>query len=655
MSSGYEYSGYKLSAELNSNDFRGRSVSLDETNTSSERDHLMEQYELKMGELLNCQKEICDLKNQLVTVVQKSKQNDANYQAMIHQYELQITELQEKFNTLQSSINQSTIQNENAEVSKWMEKCKELEKTIEEKDKIIQGQVEEIDDYNQSASSMNSERMEYLEKFEKQQKEISELKVQLKEIPKLHEHIEDLENTNKELAKGNNEMQEKIYSLQSLLDNHNTESTTIKETLEEQAERVKTLIDKLEQAKNETKVAVKENIMFKNENSLLKSQTAKQTEKIKVLTEDNRKLSEIGTKLQQKYVDVENIVNQIFAASPNISTVSELCEFLNAFPGQQKEVRREMRELRRTNRKLAERAEVADKLEIENNELKITIARLEKIKRISATFARVNRETSQRINSLVCKESPTLRNIIVTSVLIKRWQKSYRSPEYRSDTLNWWWLSPVGNNESLDRISDEFEKNREKDEIIQTLERENSEMKAELDNKLESNKQTENKEVLARKFLVAEIERLNAEISQMVAREKYEEKAMQARGFKKELKSINQNINELKRENLSKDETIGQLKIDMMKRDEESQNLREQLEIANDKITELSDQLKLASKFNSAKRKEFLSLERSVIRAEEDKLKKNIEFRAIIAENDNLLHKKGGLTKDSSVVIRTLL
>ncbi|EAY21756.1 hypothetical protein TVAG_237820 [Trichomonas vaginalis G3] len=651
MSASYEYSGYKPSSgQQNSN-------SIGNPGDSSERDQLMEQYELKMGELLRCQKEICDLKNQLVTVVQKSKQNDANYQSLIHQYENQITELQEKFNTVQSSLQQSTIQNETAEVSKWMEKCHELEQTLAEKEKIIKGQEAEISDYNESASSMNSERMEYLEKFEKQQKEISELKVQLKEIPKLHENIEDLQNTNKELAQNNTELQDQVYELQKQIDTQNNESNEIKETIEEQTERVKTLMEKFNSAKTELNAASKKLIILTNENTDLKARDTKQKAQIKTLTQDNRKLSEIGSKLQQKVVEYDGIVKQIFESSPNMSSVSELCEFLNVIPNQQKETRRQMRELRRANRKLAERAEVADQLEKENYSQKIMIAKLEKIKLISNSFARINRTILDKLNSLVNKETPSLRNIIVATVMINRWRKSKDSHDYRSDSLNWWWISSCEENNAIDYISEIMNEKTATQEEIEQYRNQISDLQNQIQTlQVDKNNNLEGID-LTHKMLIKQIDELNEEVSSMVSKEKYEEKAKKNRENKKELKRLTQALSELKKVSFNKEEEVGELKNIVFKKDKEIYNLRGELEDAKLRVDELEDQIKLLSKFNSAKRKEFLSLERNAIKNEEENLKKNIEFRALVAENSILLRNKRSNKpdKDNSVVIRTLL
>ena len=48
------------------------SSGINRSGSYSEKEKLMEQYEEKMGELLHCQQEICDLKNQNAALMQKA-------------------------------------------------------------------------------------------------------------------------------------------------------------------------------------------------------------------------------------------------------------------------------------------------------------------------------------------------------------------------------------------------------------------------------------------------------------------------------------------------------------------------------------------------------------------------------------------------------
>ena len=627
----------------------------------SEKDKLMEQYEEKMGELLHCQQEICDLKNQNAALLQKAKEANIYYKNSIQEYEQQLTELQEKYNSVLNSTRQSVIPTGSPEVDKWKQRCVELETTLREKERIIQRKDAELEEYNESSASMNSERSEYAARCSKQQMEINELKVKLREVDQLKRRIEDLEKANSELIDGNTQLHSTIVTLEQQINEKSTESRAIKERINEKSELANTLSTKIHDINEKMQTTEQELFTVRKSLQLKNESLAKKEEEVKKLRIDNKKLGDIGKKLQEKVISLDAKLKNLIDVAPNIGTYNELVDFIHQIPKEQKERRKTMREMKRDIRRLSERAEIADKLETENAQMREEVAKLRKLRLICKSYSDIDQKMVDRMNEFVGIQKPSLRNIIVMTVMLKRWQRSTGKIDWRDDTLNWWWIAPCGDNKTLEGITKIIDDYHQLLDDNASLAKEIETLNSDLQKTKELESKSEN-EKYARRLLLQQISELNDEIASMVSKEEYERKSQKLHEQKQELKKALTTISELQKENYSNAEELGQLRIEIKQKDEEIEQYKRELDDCKEEIDDLNSHVKLMQKFNSSKRKEFLSMERGFMKNETDKIRNDIEFRALVTENEQLyrqIHYKGrkgrNENEDNSNVIRTLI
>lgn len=639
-------------------------ITLPSTMNSNDKEELIDQYQEKMGDMLECQKELYTTKTQLKKVIDQVNQTKIHFTQLLQEKDIKLEEAARRIQELENE-NNSRIQNEiscNSKVAQCETKCKNYIDTINQLKQEIQKKENQNQNQNNEHKELEKKSKNQVIEIQKQldnkNSQISDLKVQLAELRQQElSSSESFSNQQKRL----DELLRNKEKLESQIAKLSDSKEKLKLDLKQSNDEVAVLQATITDQQNTIMNLRKDKIKYKQKCSDLLKTVEDLKSQIKQYSEFPKKNQELEIqldKMQKQYKKemkktnnatnllsmITSLVGKAYKPKDILSNVQKVCK-------ERDDLRQKVIENDKSGNNFQQIVE-------ENSQLKNKIMTFEKYNslqklkyNISTSIENARKEKSEQLVKLArnfgfeSNEIP-FRSVVITVLLSIRISKIMKdSPDnisYVRDNRNWFWISnDIGskiNNTFIEsaELLQKFQNERE--QAKKTNEQINDEMnklESEIENKAQ--KLEQNDQSIA--FLRKEIYRLNEELSSLIDPETYAELNQNYIILKKQFKSLKQNEQKLLNENNQLTEQLEELTIHSQDQENEINVLQEEIEVAKVKNEKLIEDIKILEKSQLAKNKELLSLERGIQKVKTTNDRNTAQCKALALENQNLFNQ----------------
>ena len=403
---------------------------------STERDEMLDQMQSQIGELLKVNQELCSTKNQNEVLKEQLINNNKEKKLLNEKIQSQTIIIQNLQNQL------SNLQNQNQELIEENTKLKENINSLMSKQNSIEQNIESeisshttqlkrnVDEKEQQIQNLNNLIDQLKEENEKNNNELMKMGKKLKECKNKNLLIEK---DNEALNQQNNVMSEELNNLKSNL-----------ETSEQNMANIQVNMKKL-----------------LSESKKIKAKYDASNEKI--------------TEQEQKIINLEKIIEDYRLINPKLQTPNELRDNIVEKRRIFKIVKNRYLKLRSdyehlfeqyNNQASAIKDAANDLSDVQENALNLQ-------KQLDDSYQKIN-DYEQKISSLTLQKSlgkavikantmlmntlsiietkitpdvehPSFRNLIIATIMLKRWCRLIGYPKaIEIDVRNWWWLHSSG-------------------------------------------------------------------------------------------------------------------------------------------------------------------------------------------------------------------
>ena len=658
------------------------SLTLPSTSQSSnDREILLDEYQKKMGDMLQLQKDLCMMTNQMSKVIGESKQKDIQLKKIKIEKETKEGEANKRIQDLETE-NRNHIQNEliiNNKVIKWKTRCRQYQEIMEKQNLEIKKKEETIQDYINQQKEIEKQNKLQIDKLnqllEMKNSELTDHKLELADLKqksaangesiidqqkKINEYIrskEEMENIAKKLKEDKEELKKKLRQ-------SSDDSAIHQATISDQIN----VIQKLRKDKAAYKDKYAE-MVTKNE------QLQKQVDLYSNLPQKVQELEEMYQKAQKLYEKEVKKTNSATSLLAHItSLVGEAYKPKDIFLNVQKVCQeRDMLKEKLGEIENQKQLQSVDSLKQSDNDQKKQIQTL--LKRINdhqyrslvmGSIEKARKEIHGQIIHIgnifgFGKETLQLKTVIFTVLFSHRLSdvlnkpNSYQSNEnlkYVTDNRNWWWMTSNDLRKINDLTSSSAKTLKEikieREELSSNLDSERKKT-LDLDSQIQIQNSKLNEDNKSLTFLRAEIRRLNTELTLLIDPKTYSELQNTYVSAKKQVKELKQKEIELINLNKKLSEQVEELSITTQDQASEITVLQEEIEISKTQIEKLTENIRILEKSHIAKNKELLSLERGIYKVKNSSDRSNAQCRALALENQNLfnqLHPGKGYTSE---------
>ncbi|KAK8860285.1 hypothetical protein M9Y10_011949 [Tritrichomonas musculus] len=632
--------------------------------STNDKENLIDEYQEKMGDMLDCQKELCTVKTQLSKVIDQSKQSKLQFTQLLQEKDIKLEEANRRIQELQNE-NDSRIQSEiscNSKVTKYETKCKhykdiinQLKQELQKKENQNQNQKNE---HKENEKKSKNQIIEIQKQLETKNSQISDLKVQLTELKQQglstsesfsnqQKQIEGLLKDKEEFESQISKLSDSKEKLKSDLKQSNDEIVVLQATISDQQNSIMKL--------RKDKIKYKQNCsdLMKTVEDLKSQlkQYSEYTQKIQELEGQLSKIQKLYQKETKKTNNATNLLSMItsfvgeaYKPKDILSNVRKVCQ-------ERDELRQKINKDNQTDNNYKEIKEQNDNLKskLANLEKRNSMQKLRDV--VCSSIENARKEKSEQLLKLARnfgyeKSDITFRSVIITVLLSSRLNKIIKEPPedivYVKDNRNWFWISKDDdskmNNIIIDSAKLLHEYQNEQEQAKKTNEQINDEMNK-LESEIKNKKQKLDEREKSLVFLRQEIYRLNEELSSLIDPETYSELNQNFVVLKKQFKALKQNEQKLQDENHQLSEQLEEMTIHCQDQENEINALQEEIEVIKVKNEKLIEDIKILEKSQLAKNKELLSLERGIQKAKTTNDRNTAQCQVLALENQNLFNQ----------------
>ena len=412
-----------------------------------DKDNLIDEMQEKFGELLDANQQLGNARKHIDGLKQKMSLQEKTWKAEKDQFQTDIRNLNNELNE------------DRATIDKLQKEVKDLQERLTEKEQEHTKLKEEM------AQNQEMSRAEIRDSLANQKKEFQVIiDKKEKELGDLHKQVLDLKAEN---MTNNDSMIKKHLELEKLtvdkgrLENQFKRLESEKIEADERAASLRQLIHKMKEEKEQlaNKISEDERLIdqMKNEIIALKRTIERQKDDAEEL---NEKLTAVQEILPE-YTEFNKLIDELHDRVELAETLpielkktkKQLAKALKALGltrTQAEEAGYQIGQLQESSSLLQQQNE---ELQAENEKVvakyKFVLSMQGNVKTIEAA----NREFSHRmdlINATLKGTAvmPTLRTIIITTIILKRWKKLPGVPrKFENDSRNWWWI--CGNEDQI--------------------------------------------------------------------------------------------------------------------------------------------------------------------------------------------------------------
>lgn len=614
---------------------------------SLNKDELIDQMQVKFGELLEAQQnanhfeKLCDtLQQRILNIENESRIEKAELRGEIEKLAFDISTKDEIISDLEK------------ERSKYGEKIREMKTTILE----LQSKIHEAESSRQILiqDTIDAHKMELDKVLERNSREIASLKNQINELK--IENVNQNDNMVKKYSEAENLKQRTTLFEMEL---RRLESEKIE--AEEQANSLRELITKLK----EDRKSLLDDIAERDKAIALLRAELTQQKGLNIRHNDDVE------ELKEQLMQVQELMPEITTFKEFIEELQDRIQMAEKLP---LEIKKLKRQLELAHRKLGA---AENELDSASSEINLLHDASNTLQNRVDILERENREKTSRLNYLEAKfvnvaaieranhefsknlreveaalkdegHSYSLRSIIVVFILIRRWKSLIGTPRYyEKDQRNWWWIanSPsTGYRQGVifELISDlklKNEKLTKKVEKLQTLVNDAEQFVEHNENLVNQKEEDISYWKQREEGLRYEVDFLQEKVSNMVDAEKYEKVLEKYTKVKITNKDANDRIEKLVDENSALQHEIKSLH-EKQKKDQILLNDKEKLgKIMKTRLSEAEQEVLLLRQALTNKNKEIICLERN----------KRLTRCALQPKPENVIQEPVGIIEECAV------
>ena len=417
-----------------------------------DKDELIDEMQQKFGELLDANQQLGNAKKQIENLKQRIIVQEKTFKKEKETLENEINQLNEE------------ITQDKSLIEELRDEIRQLRGKINEKDQEqirLKEQMSTNDQMSRAEirDSLDNQKREFQALLDKKNKEIEDLHKQVIEL-----RAENLTN-NDSMIKKHIEL-EKLTVSKGKLENQFRRLEAEKTEADERAASLRQLIHKMKEEKTEltNKLSGDEQLIeqMKNEIIALKRTIESQKDDIE--------------ELNDKVTSVNEILPECTDFNQLIDELNDRVELAESLPVELKKVKKQLMksikalgltksQAEEAGYQISQLQENSSLLQQQNDQLQEELSKMSsKYKFVLSmqgnvkTIVEANKELVNRINRINASlngipAAPSLRNIIVTAVILKRWRSMPGSPKkFEKDTRNWWWIC---GNEDHQRMKEE--------------------------------------------------------------------------------------------------------------------------------------------------------------------------------------------------------
>ncbi|EAX85601.1 hypothetical protein TVAG_505040 [Trichomonas vaginalis G3] len=421
---------------------------------SVDKDDLIDEMQIKFGELLDANQKLGNTKRQVEALKQQLSSQQDSFERERKSLNNEIQRLKDELAHQKNLA--TTMQNE---ISGYRQK-------IDEKDDAYRKLKEEF-----SVNEANS-RTDFNNLLEKQKRDFQALLDKKdNDLKELHKQMVELRAEN---VTNNDSMLKKHIELEKLTLNKGKLETQLrrleneKNEADERAASLRQLIHKMKDEKQSLsdKISLNEQQIEKYKSEVHAQQTVIESQKDDI------------EELQEKMAKVQEILPHITDFNQLVDELSDRVELAEKLPKELKLTKKQLRkaikelglsqsETERFGEQISSLKEdssmlqnTIEDLNTKNEQLINQIQLLRNAQKNTKVIESANREFSHRINAINSalkgiSNTPSLRTIIIATVISKRWSKINKLPKvYENDYRNWWWI--CGNDPQVHKINEPF-------------------------------------------------------------------------------------------------------------------------------------------------------------------------------------------------------
>jgi len=597
----------KADTELGYTNMLPMSLSSD---SSGQKDTLIDEMQVRFGELLNCNQELYQTKNENELLKQSLIDKDK-------QFRIEKISLLDEIESLKTQL-----QTQESRTSELEKECNSLK----QKNEYLTNKIEEIkNDHEKSSSDLVSQAEATIETKTNEFKIILHDKDQ--EIDTLKAQINGLMKEVSELKKENKMKKQKIVETSSSYNQLENEFSKLTEQKSNTEASMSRIIGKSKSLKMV-------NADQHNQIQMLSTKVNEQNEQLACLLEKQKNQDE---KISL-YKDFTKSIKAIIPGAESFPQILEcirnrfqyLDEVSQAFYNAKRKLKKVKRILNSHSEMLTTQESRNEELVLNSEELKkqihsITLDNNQNCERIQGLYNKIktsaiieqeNRVLNSGIDSIVRVLNPEsesmLKSVIFTSIILKRWKMLIGTPKvYVNDTRNWWWLSTLSRRGLvLNQIESQIQqmiseatimKSRiedlcsEKDDLQQYANRIQKELDSEKDKS---------------SILVSSINESEKRIQEMTERSNYDQAVMKYKNSKQKISELESDLSSKLNTIAELQNTISHLKDSNLEKSSTIDISAKQKSQIITQLSEAEEKITILQKALSTKNHEILALER---------------------------------------------
>lgn len=405
-----------------------------------DKDTLIDEMQEKIGELLKCNQDLCDARNQNEILKEQIAQ-------MQKQFKIEKIALEDEIAVYEAA------QHDSEQYTKALE---QQVATLTEENKSLKGRIEDMKNEIQDIHNSSEEELKQQVLIQTSQFKTS-AEIKDRKIAELMAEIQELKNTNTEnmnaLVKQAKDCDKCSDENQALV----RENASLKRELASTQEIIDDAKQKLKMEKEQRKLM---------------------QEKIEQVNREKAELADAKVKLQAAMnekndliQDLQSKVSSIKALDAQAESFEALAEFLEKKIKQASTFHEKYNKLKKQHKKLLAQMMIRDKqieeaavdlsgvqvnavnlqkraneLDLERNRLDRLVQKLQLKVKIGKVVAKSNHHLMSRVQAFEAAvepqlEPPSLRSIVIASLMLRRWRNIVGTPKvYEEDLRSWWWL-----------------------------------------------------------------------------------------------------------------------------------------------------------------------------------------------------------------------
>lgn len=627
----------------------------------NEKDELIEQYEKKMGEMLQIQQDLTTAQTQLRSAYDTNQLLQKQIKKMQEDYDEQLERAKQRIMELEKGGEEMNSSNQILydKIKKWKSRARGYQVVIDDQNREIQAKENIVSDLTNEKKAIKEQYEKQIYELTKQLKQQKSLVAQLKvenndlrtqssasseSFVEQKKQNEELYNEKQKLAVENSQLKGRKDQLKKQLKHSSDDSLSKQATIQDQERQIRSLSEQVDVLKKDSM----ERDQLKKENLQLKDQITAKDSEIRDNKSELEKVNKALSKTKTSNKVNSTIISTIMETMGNIENPNQIIDAITKMTNANNKMQKKIKSMK----KRLDQEETLQQTMIKQNEDIESLKQMQNIQKqknkLSKAIENSRKTVAVSLNELASQfgyKTPTVtfRNVLVTVVLAKRLSSlPHFKSDFVTDSRNWWWISQ---NEYVER-----------DEILQKAGARYTEMESSLDKVVKLNhefqqqinhleetlKQGNDKNAIAinsAQYLQNEIHELNVELSSLIDVETYESLHEQYITIKKQFKEAHSTIKMLKSQN---NEVISQLEeaqISCQDQSNEMSLLHEEIEAAQTHIQKLQEEIKILYKSQHAKNKELLSLERGISKEKISNQQNTAQCRALAVENQQLFNQ----------------